>query len=404
MNIEKIKPSGIFTNYIYKTIPLAFDESMSYYETLCGILSLLKTQEEVVNHNADLLAELEEYVNHYFDNLNVQTEINNKLDDMVEDGTLAEVINEEIFNGLDSRLTAVEEELEDLSISNLSEMVVFGDSWSDTNVTEAVWPQYVADNLNLNLHNYASSGAGFVAPNTNLISTQVTTATNDTTYDHTLVKYVIFQGGINDFRNNVTLDTIRAEIVSLCNASKLVYPNAKILFVNNFQYPYTSEQSAYWYRLQYQLSSYNINALNQDGFFKERFFLENHYHLTVNGQRLYGSNIVSALSGGQIKNEGVFIDFENSNGYMYMRRDDNLISYYILFNNLSTTSTTSYVTATQDFCWTAQLDAQILGVVGGSYKMAIFDFDVANSRFIVARQDATKTTYCFNGCLTLHID
>ena len=91
-NIQKIKPSGIFTNYIYKAIPLAFDESMSYYETLCGILSLLKTQEEVVNNNADLLAELELYVQNYFKNLDVQTEINNKLDEMAESGQLADII------------------------------------------------------------------------------------------------------------------------------------------------------------------------------------------------------------------------------------------------------------------------------------------------------------------------
>lgn len=91
-NIQKIKPSGIFTNYIYKAIPLAFDESMSYYETLCGILSLLKTQEDVINNNADLLAELELYVQNYFKNLDVQTEINNKLDQMATDGTLEELI------------------------------------------------------------------------------------------------------------------------------------------------------------------------------------------------------------------------------------------------------------------------------------------------------------------------
>ena len=91
-NVEKIKPSGIFTNYIYKAIPLAFDESMSYYETLCGVLSILKTQEEVINNNADLLAELESYVKNYFDNLDVQTEINNKLDEMVESGELTEII------------------------------------------------------------------------------------------------------------------------------------------------------------------------------------------------------------------------------------------------------------------------------------------------------------------------
>lgn len=91
-NIEKIKPSGIFTNYIFKTIPLAFDESMSYYETLCGVLSLLKTQEEVVNNNADLLAELESYVQNYFKNLDVQTEINNKLDEMAKSGELENII------------------------------------------------------------------------------------------------------------------------------------------------------------------------------------------------------------------------------------------------------------------------------------------------------------------------
>lgn len=91
-NVEKIKPSGIFTNYIYKAIPLAFDESMSYYETLCGVLSLLKTQEEVINNNADLLAELELYVQNYFKNLDVQTEINNKLDEMAQSGQLADLI------------------------------------------------------------------------------------------------------------------------------------------------------------------------------------------------------------------------------------------------------------------------------------------------------------------------
>lgn len=92
--IQKIKPSGIFTNYIFKSIPLAFDESMSYYETLCALLDYLKTTTDVVNNNADLLAELELYVKNYFDNLDVQAEINNKLDEMAEQGELQEIISE----------------------------------------------------------------------------------------------------------------------------------------------------------------------------------------------------------------------------------------------------------------------------------------------------------------------
>lgn len=90
--IQKIKPSGIFTNYIYKAIPVAFDESMSYYETLCGLLDLTKTSIDVINNNADLIAELESFVNNYFDNLDVQNEINNKLDELVNDGTLSNLI------------------------------------------------------------------------------------------------------------------------------------------------------------------------------------------------------------------------------------------------------------------------------------------------------------------------
>ena len=98
--VEKIEPTGLFTNYIYKAIPLAFDESMSYYETLCGLLYYLKhTVIPTVNNNADalievqnLMVQLQQYVDNYFDNLDVQDEINNKLDDMVEQGTLQEII------------------------------------------------------------------------------------------------------------------------------------------------------------------------------------------------------------------------------------------------------------------------------------------------------------------------
>ena len=96
--IEIIKSSktGLFTNYIFKAIPLAFDESMSYYETLCGLLHYLKnTIIPTVNNNADAVSELQTlyeelrtYVDDYFKGLDVQEEINNKLDEMVEDGTL----------------------------------------------------------------------------------------------------------------------------------------------------------------------------------------------------------------------------------------------------------------------------------------------------------------------------
>ena len=41
--------------------------------------------------------ELQNYVNNFFDNLDVQDEVNIKLNEMAEDGTLENIINQEIF-------------------------------------------------------------------------------------------------------------------------------------------------------------------------------------------------------------------------------------------------------------------------------------------------------------------
>lgn len=95
-------------------IPTSYKDSMSYYETLAWLCKYLEeTVISTVNQNGDaveelqgLYIELNSYVTHYFDNLDVQTEINNKLDDMVEDGTLQALINN-IFSSLQNQISAV---------------------------------------------------------------------------------------------------------------------------------------------------------------------------------------------------------------------------------------------------------------------------------------------------------
>lgn len=98
--IEPRTITGIFTKYIAKTLPLAFDESMSYYECLCALLNYLnETIVPDINNTNEGLSELQEfylqlqnYVNNYFENLDVQEEINNKLDEMAESGQLTDLI------------------------------------------------------------------------------------------------------------------------------------------------------------------------------------------------------------------------------------------------------------------------------------------------------------------------
>jgi len=93
MNNRNIKPISPFVLFCQKVIPLAFDESMSYYECLCSLVNYLYNEvTPAVNNNADAVTELQEYVANYFNNLDVQQEINNKLDDMAESGQLADII------------------------------------------------------------------------------------------------------------------------------------------------------------------------------------------------------------------------------------------------------------------------------------------------------------------------
>ena len=100
MAVEKAKNVPPFVLWCSATIPTAFDDSMSYYEALCALYKFIQDNlVEPINNNATLLdqtikdmAALKEYVDNYFDNLDVQEEINNKLDDMAEQGQLADII------------------------------------------------------------------------------------------------------------------------------------------------------------------------------------------------------------------------------------------------------------------------------------------------------------------------
>ena len=111
-NIKFTPPVPPFLGFCSASIPTAFDDSLSYYEALCALYRYLKDNiVNVINNNAtvteyyiQLVKDLKSYVENYFDNLDVQEEINNKLDAMVEDGTFDEIINHELFDELQAEV------------------------------------------------------------------------------------------------------------------------------------------------------------------------------------------------------------------------------------------------------------------------------------------------------------
>ena len=117
-NYKELKP---FRYWCQKVLPLVYDDSLSYYELLCKVVDYLnKTMEDVDTLHGDVdnlhtaytelqtdmnnkyhgmtqwmnssYTDLVNFVNTYFANLDVQTEINNKLDVMATDGTLSALI------------------------------------------------------------------------------------------------------------------------------------------------------------------------------------------------------------------------------------------------------------------------------------------------------------------------
>lgn len=110
-----------------KVLPLVYDDSLSYYEVLGKTVDYLNKVIEddkniitLVNNLEVWVNENKEYIDKYFENLNVQNEINVKLDDMVEDGTFGEIID------------PILEQFEQDAMGSLSQQVT---DWLDENIT-----------------------------------------------------------------------------------------------------------------------------------------------------------------------------------------------------------------------------------------------------------------------------
>ena len=98
-NVEKP-----FVGYMQKVIPLAFNESLSYYEQLCLILNYIKNEitpslNTLIDEYSDVVnsvEKLEKYINDYFNsedfNNKVTTAIDTKLNAMANSGELENII------------------------------------------------------------------------------------------------------------------------------------------------------------------------------------------------------------------------------------------------------------------------------------------------------------------------
>lgn len=116
-NYKTLQP---FRYWCQKVLPLVYDDSLSYYELLCKTVDYLnKTMEDVETLHGDVTnlhkayEQLQGYVNNYFSTLDVQKEINHKLDTMVENGTLSDLLTKAFHTGSSPKFVRSVEEMTD---------------------------------------------------------------------------------------------------------------------------------------------------------------------------------------------------------------------------------------------------------------------------------------------------
>lgn len=130
--MDKIQP---FQYWVQKTLPAVYDDSLSYYQLLAKIVHHLNTIGDSQN---EVIDKVKEFMN-WFDNLDVQDEINAKLDKMAEDGTLDEIINVHIFNDLNNKIDTFGAELDKtVRQIDVDKTVTVGPTGDYTTINQAI--------------------------------------------------------------------------------------------------------------------------------------------------------------------------------------------------------------------------------------------------------------------------
>lgn len=122
VEVHKLQP---ITKFIYTlgVLPTSYLMTMTYQEQvtwLCNfiqqtVIPAINDDVEAVQELQQLYIDLQDYVNNYFDNLDVTTEINNRLDAMLEDGTFQTLVDNYAQPILSDLTEDVEEAVQDVN-------------------------------------------------------------------------------------------------------------------------------------------------------------------------------------------------------------------------------------------------------------------------------------------------
>ena len=233
-------------------------------------------------------ADLKTYVDNYFANLDVQDEVNKKLDQMVADGTFDEIIRQ-FFN---------------------RKIIMVGDSYilgysNDGNIYNS-FAQIMKQNLPFDITVLGTSGAGFAQRGTgtgegkNFLETLQTFTGDQSAKDAITDIYVI--GGYNDRTH--TVNDIQQAIEEFYNGAITEFKNAKI----HIGFIGWSLMSAEYGALAQGIYAYSAAGVHKIDYLagsevilrNSSFFTTDNVHPNQAGHNILASYLASAVMGGGI--------------------------------------------------------------------------------------------------------
>ena len=114
-SLKPYKHMDNFRMWCQKVLPLVYDDSLGYYEVLCKLVAYLN---DIINNNEGMYEDIEdlqnafeqlqEYVNNYFNDLDLQEEVNNWLDEALKDGRLEDIFSDKVTIVYDDYVNVVD--------------------------------------------------------------------------------------------------------------------------------------------------------------------------------------------------------------------------------------------------------------------------------------------------------
>ena len=104
----------ILIRIIGMTTPFVYDNNISLLELVRRLYKFVNELATCVQELDNEFTDLKEYVDNYFNNLDISSEIKTVLNEMIEDGTLAEIINQELLGNINTEIDSINTKLTEI--------------------------------------------------------------------------------------------------------------------------------------------------------------------------------------------------------------------------------------------------------------------------------------------------